>query len=482
MAGQTRPDRATTLQQGARLVSAGQLSAAQDLFEKALQDSPDDPDLRFELGMVFFRQRNWSKAAENYRSSLSRKPASVKPLFYLAQTYFMESDLESARETIAQAASIAPNDGQVCQKYGEYLSATIETRKQGLTWLEKARHLNPDLARIDFQIGKTQFDLTDFRSAASNFDIALKKNSNDGEAAFFLGESWASLGEWERARNSYSDALAHDYVTGPAYYGMGRALVEASVFDAAVEPLRRALVLQPSLIQAHFQLAKAYRQLGRTKEAQEQTKLFAAMTDRIDTSHELTNPEEEAAWKQVKPLLEKDKEQEALSVLAKLPDSQGPENSEPYYLLGTMYYSMGRKDDAKRVLAIARAKAPKSPRIAAYLGMVQLSAGEAVAAEDSFRSALALDSTETLALIGMGGIRYQQQRWPEAIEDLEKSRTADPDALFLLCDAYYRIGKPEQAALTAEVIRALGADRKPLLDDLDRLMAQHRSNRAAEGP
>jgi lipoprotein NlpI len=147
-----------------------------------------------------------------------------------------------------------------------------------------------------------------------------------------------------------------------------------------------------------------------------------------------------------------------------------------------MYYSMGRKDDAKRVLAIARAKAPKSPRIAAYLGMVQLSAGEAVAAEDSFRSALALDSTETLALIGMGGIRYQQQRWPEAIEDLEKSRTADPDALFLLCDAYYRIGKPEQAALTAEVIRALGADRKPLLDDLDRLMAQHRSNRAAEGP
>ena len=42
-----------------------------------------------------------------------------------------------------------------------------------------------------------------------------------------------------------------------------------------------------------------------------------------------------------------------------------------------MYYSMGRNDDAKRVLTIARNQTPKSARIAAYLGMVQLSGGDA---------------------------------------------------------------------------------------------------------
>ena len=35
---------------------ADQLAEAQDLYEKALRSSPHDPDLRFELGMVFFRQ------------------------------------------------------------------------------------------------------------------------------------------------------------------------------------------------------------------------------------------------------------------------------------------------------------------------------------------------------------------------------------------------------------------------------------------
>jgi tetratricopeptide (TPR) repeat protein len=258
--------------------------------------------------------------------------------------------------------------------------------------------------------------------------------------------------------------------------------VELGAFDSAIDPLKRATAVQPSLVKAHFQLGRAYRQLGRTKEAHDEMQLFAGLTDRVDTSQEMQGSEEERAWKQVKPLLEANREQEALQLLAKLPVVNGIEQKEPHYLLGMMYFSMGRRDDAKRMLTIARTREPMSARIAAYLGMVQLSGGEAGAAEKSFQAALARDSSEALALIGMGGIRYREQRWPETIEYLEKSRTADPDTLFLLCDAYYRVGKPEQAALTAEMVRALGADRKPLLDALDKLVALHQGDRPKAAP
>jgi tetratricopeptide (TPR) repeat protein len=466
VAGQTQSNVATVLEEGEQLIATNQLAAAEHLYEKALHDSPDDPDLHYELGMVFFRQHDWPKAIENYKSSLNSKPGRIKPLFYLAEAYFMQSDLDRARRTIALAANIAPNDSQVCQKYGEYLSSTLETRKDGLLWLQKARHLNSGLPRIDFEIGKTQFALTDYQAAASSFEIALKRDAGDGQAAFYLAESWANLGDWSKARDSYAYAVAHDYAYGPAYYGAGRAHVELGEFDAAIAPLNHAIALDPSLIKAHFQLAKAYRQLGRNTEAQAQTKLFTAMSDRIDTSSELHGSEEEQVWKKVKPLLDANREQEALDLLANLPFTEEPDRAGPLYLLGVMYYSMGRTDDAKRVLAMARAKTPESARVAAYLGMVQLSSGEVVAAETTFQSALALDSNEALALIGMGGIRYQQKRWPESIDYLERSRTADPDALLMLCDA----------ALTSEVIRALGADRAPLLDRLDRLVALHRKD------
>jgi tetratricopeptide (TPR) repeat protein len=475
-AGQTRPEVSSVVQRGEKLVAANQLTAAENLYEQALRESPDDPDLRYELGMVFFRGHNWPKAIENYKLSLSSRPAQIKPLFYLAESYFMTSDLDRARQTIAQAANIAPDDAQVCQKYGEYLSTTLETRNQGLTWLQKASHLNPGLPRIDFEIGKVEFELTDYPHAASSLEIALKKNAGDGEAAFYLAESLANLGDWSKARNDYSYALTHQYATDPVYYGLGRSHVELGEFDAAVDSLQRAVAMQPSLINAHFQLAKAYRQLGRTKDAERESTLFSAMTDRVDTSHGLNGADEEQAWKQVKPLLEANKEQEALELLAKLPDAEASDTGRPFYLLGMMYFSMGRGQDAKRVMAIAQTKSPKSAPIAAYLGMVRLSAGEVPAAEESFRSALAIDSSEPLALIGMGGLRYQQQRWRESIAYLEKSRTADPEALFMLCDAYYRVGNPEQASLTAEVIRALGAGREPLLDQLERLVTMHQKD------
>lgn len=473
MTGQSPPNVAAALKRGATLVAAGRLAEARNLYEQALRSSPDDPDLLFGLGTVFFREHNWPEAIENYRSSINARSGNVKVLYYLAEAFFAEADVDRARQTIALAASLAPDDAQICQKYGEYLAVNIENRKEGLSWMEKARRLDPNLARVDFDIARTQFELTDYRSAIPNFDAALKRDAGNGEAAFYLGESWANLGDWEKARDFYSYALTHQYEKGPAFYGLGRAQVELGQFELAVAPLQRAIVLQPSLIKAHFQLGKAYRQLGRTKESQHEATLFAAMTDRVDTSRELEGPEEQQAWKRAKPLLEANKEHEALELLAKLPVAEESESEGPLYLIGTMYYSMGRNDDAKRALAMARTQAPKSARVAAYLGMVQLAGGDTAAAEESFQSALALNSSETLALIGVGGIRYQQQRWPDAITYIEKSRTADPDTLFLLCNAYYRVEEPEQAALIAEVIRALGAERKPLLDKLERLVALH---------
>jgi tetratricopeptide (TPR) repeat protein len=473
---QARPDLTTILRQGVRLSDAGQLSAAQELYEKALSSFPADPDLRFELGMVYFREGNWAKAVENYKVSVSGQPRTIKPLFYLSEAYFMESDLDQARETIAQAARIAPDDAQVCQKYGEYLSANLETRQEGLVWLKKARRIDPNLAQIDFDIGKDQFELTDFQSATVSLEAALKKHPGDGRAAFYLAEAWANLGDWEKARSNYSDALSQGYANAETYYGLGRSQAELGEFESAVDPLRRALVMQPSLIQAHFQLGKVYRQLGRTDDARDETKLYAAMVDRVDTSSELKGSEEQQAWRRVRPLLEENKEAPALELLAKLPVAHQVDGGDPYYLLGVMYFSMGRKDDARRLLTTAKTRNTYSARIAAYLGLVELSSGDTDMAEESLRSALSENSAETLALIGMGGLRYQQQRWGQAAEYLEKSRTADPNTLLMLCDAYFRIGRMDDARLTSQVIRALASDNKPLLARLDELMKPHHAD------
>jgi len=154
------PDEVTPLlNQGEALVHAGQLVQAQAFFEKALLRFPNNPDLSFNLGMVFFLQHNWPKAIENYKKSLLAKPNQVNPLYYMAQAYYQNSDLRRARETIARAAELAPDNPDVCQKYGEYLSDSKGTSEEGLKWLQKARTLDPFLERIDFDIALTDLNL-----------------------------------------------------------------------------------------------------------------------------------------------------------------------------------------------------------------------------------------------------------------------------------------------------------------------------------
>ncbi len=483
------PDKvAPLLNQGEAFIRAGQLVQAREFFERALLRFPDNPDLSFDLGMVFFLQQNWPKAIENYQKSLLVKPNQVDPLYYMAQAYYLSSELDRARETIARAAALAPDNPEVCQEYGEYLAERVDMGTAGLKWLEKARTLDPFLERIDFDIGRTYLNLKDFQSAAVSLQAALKKDPADGEAAFLLAESWSALGDWEKARDSYNYALSHGYSSGPAYYGLGTALVQLGSYEAALTPLKKALELDPSFNKAHFQLSKAYRQLGRLEEAQSEAKLFEIpdQTESSSVKYAEFDPTQTPAWAQVKALLEENKEQEALDYVAKPPrqvHNTAPNlNLNPYYLLGVVYHTMGRTDDAKRVLEIARTQAPMNAQIPAYLCEVQLSTGEVDQAEKSCNSALALDPADELALIVLAHIRYKQQRWEDVIAYLERSRTANPGALYMLCDAYYRVGKTNQAIATAEAIRSLAANNKSLLDNLDQLVKLHQADQPASAP
>lgn len=480
---------APLLSQGEALVHDGQLIQAQEFFAATLLRFPNNPDLTFDLGMVFFLEHDWPKAIESYQKSLLVKPNQVDPLYYMAQAYFQSSELDLARATIARAAALAPDNPDVCQEYGEYLAARMDKRTEGLEWLERARTLNPELARIDFDIGQAQYNLNDLQGATVSFQAALQKDPQNSEAAFFLGDSWSGLGYWEKARDSYNYALAHEYSSGPAYYGLGTALVESGSYEAALAPLSKALELDPSLYKTHFQLSKAYRRLGRLQDAQREAKLFELLNQAGNSTAAYAEFEaamQTPAWAHVKALLQENKEQEALDYVGRLPkevqNNAQSLNPNPYYLIGVVYHTIGRMDDAKRALKIAQAQAPTNAQIPAYLGDVQLSSGQVDQAQKSYNSALALDPANELALIGMAYLRYKQQRWDEVISYLERSHTANPGALYLLCDAYFRVGNTNQATITAEAIRSLAVNNKSLLDDLEKLIKLHQSDQSVSAP
>jgi len=97
--GQSGDTVAAIAAKGERLVEAGRLTEAQELYKKALRSFPGNPDLYYELGMVYFRQENWAEAIKAYKNSIHRNPHDADTLFYLAQAYFLSTQpiLRSAR-------------------------------------------------------------------------------------------------------------------------------------------------------------------------------------------------------------------------------------------------------------------------------------------------------------------------------------------------------------------------------------------------
>ena len=237
------PNEATQLlNQGRGLIQSGKLAQAQGLLEDAQRRFSDNPDISFTLGTAYYLQHNWQEAIASYSKSLEIKPNQVAALYYLAQAYYQTSDLARARETFADAVRLAPDNPDLCQKYGEYLASQDEARVEGLKWLLKARALNPRLDRIDFEIGLSYLKLKDIHGAVASFQASLKSEPGNGEAAYMLGDYWSAERNWAKAQGNYNYAIAHGFLSAPVYYGLGRSCVELAKGQAALGPLKRALI------------------------------------------------------------------------------------------------------------------------------------------------------------------------------------------------------------------------------------------------
>lgn len=444
----------------ALLLAAGIGSVAQTLIQK--------PDVDFTRGIEDLKQQNWQGAISSFRNSLKVRPHRAAPLFYLSQAYYLNGQLELALTTIAEVARLEPKNAVAKQKYGEYLCEAGKCLK-GLTLLLEARHLEPGLERIDFDVGMANYRMSHLDKAIQNLEVALTREPSNAVAAFFLAECYSLKPDWPRAEMIYRRALAGGKQDAGTYYGLGVALLRQGDTVSALPLFEKALATDPSLMECRFQIARALRTLGRNQEAEQQMKLFQAMHEATDVPATVIvtdEPDQEAFWAGCQRLLEQGKERQALERLRSVNGGQ-----HPYYLLGALYYSIGHFSDAQRVLNISIKKEPKDADALAWLGRTEMAEGHFAEAEASFRHALEIDPENRIGMAGIGAVGHAQQRWSDSAEWIERSRTRDPATLLDLCDDYLKLGRRKDAELTAELVRSFGAGDKTIQSALDKLLA-----------
>jgi lipoprotein NlpI len=135
-----------------------------------------------------------------------------------------------------------------------------------------------------------------------------------------------------------------------------------------------------------------------------------------------------------------------------------------------MYLYLGDPANGLRNLQRALEIEPKVRGAHTYLGIYDLQQGKLSEAEKEFTAEIANDPNYQTAVAELGVVRYKQQRWAEAVDQLSRSHTRTPTLLLTLSDSYFHLGKVKEANLTAEIVAAYARDDQETMDSLIELL------------
>ena len=213
-------------------LAANRIEQAWPVLEQLRKSSPGDPDVLYETAKV--HMRGWNEA--------------VYQMYQKAPASFRVNQLS----------------GEILETQGRYQDAAAEYRK--------AIAKNPAALNLHYRLGRAlllqSHDPANLRAARQEFEAELVLNPGDAVAEYQVGQILLAEQNTVGAGARFERALALRPDFAESLVALARLKTEAKQYGAAVPLLERAVNLQPSSESAHYSLMLAYRNSGRTQEAQ----------------------------------------------------------------------------------------------------------------------------------------------------------------------------------------------------------------------
>ena len=322
--------------------SQGDIAAAIARYEEILRIAPRLGPAYNNLGGLYFRQREYRKAAAVLEAGLKINPAMPSASALLGISLFEMAEYGKARPRLEAAlrANAADSNAEMylvrdLTKLGDYEAAEShlrqlagrEPKNQEVWYLLAKIHMKlseQDLARmnaIDPHSVLAHELSAEAMEAMNNYDGAVVELKKAVEMAprrpgthYKLGDAYYSLSQWDSATEQFQAELSVDPANCNARWKVGAIVLQKNGSpDEALAEIDRALAMCPSLTDAradraraliklnrnaeaaadleaaakadpaepstHFLLAKVYRALGRAQDAQAEMQTFSKLEE-----------------------------------------------------------------------------------------------------------------------------------------------------------------------------------------------------------
>jgi len=256
------------------------------------------------------------------------------------------------------------------------------------------------------------------------------------------GASHLQRGETDQAIRELKRALALDSRSAAGHLLLGQAYLamrSISLIAEAKAELQQALDLDPTLLWAHFYLAKVYIDQGRYDRAKEE--LEAGLQQRPNVPHFLSLLGE-TNRKQGHPDAAIQLNQQALE--------QDPKLTPAFYYIALAYMDLKKEDEAIRALEQAIASPYVAPEMYLTLGSLYARKKRFQEGEELCKKAVALDPSRPEGHINLAQLYNTRGASDQALQELKqaldgKSFPTSPYYQQLQADAFYETGRAYQS-------------------------------------
>ena len=225
---------------------AGNFVAAVEAYQRASHMDPSEENL-FDWGNSLLQLRASAPAGEVFVAAVKRHPRSARLHVGLGISLYSRGEYKDAVQSFCDAVDLAPSDPRPYQFLGEVYGVAPELGGEISARLRKFVAAYP-------------------KNAPAHFHYAMSLWKGGGQAP---GSD--ELREIERLLKR---AVVLDPRMTMGVFQLGVLLAEQQRNAEAIEYLRRAIGLQPSLAQAHYRLGQLYQRIGRPDLAEKELAVF----------------------------------------------------------------------------------------------------------------------------------------------------------------------------------------------------------------
>jgi tetratricopeptide (TPR) repeat protein len=262
-----------------------QWTRALETLHKAEQMMPQVAGIRLNIGLAYYRQNEFLKAIAPFESVVRDEPDAVQPRYLLGLCYFFAERWADAATTLEPLWT--QESGQLAYLYvlsnAAHRAGQKELDERAATQLIKLGDGSPEYRLF---VGKYHLNLDQFDMALQEFEAAAAENPNLPFVHFNLGLTYLKKQDFEHARDEFLKDIAVEPDLALDYDELGDVYSLMQQDASAERSYREALRRDARLVNSHLGLAKIYQR--QEKYAQALTEINAAGrldSTRIDTHY-----------------------------------------------------------------------------------------------------------------------------------------------------------------------------------------------------